>query len=135
MIDGFYHLHMDVFVNVSKRIVSTIGSKRSRDEINQMYLWHLRLGHIGEDRINKLEKHGLLNSLTSESYPICESFLQGKIAKLPFVGHGERSTEILALVHDAKIKLFSQVQENRTSSKFSEVRGRILRERNIYEII
>ena len=79
--------------------MNAIGSKRSRDWINQKYLWHLRLGHIGEDRLNKLEKDGLLGPLTFESYPVCESCLQKKLAKLPFVGQGERAIEILVLVH------------------------------------
>ena len=63
------------------------------------YLWHLRLGHIAEDRVNKLEKIGLLSPLTFESYPICESYLHGKMTKLPFIGHRERATDLLALVH------------------------------------
>ena len=37
--------------------------------------------------------------MTSESYPIYESYLHGKMTKLPFVGHGERATDLLALVH------------------------------------
>ena len=76
-----------------------MNAKRPRDSPNDRYLWHLRLGHIAEDRINKLEKNGLLSPLTFESYPTCESCLQGKMTKLPFVGHGERATDLLALVH------------------------------------
>ena len=37
--------------------------------------------------------------MTSESYPICESCLHGKMTKLPFIGHGERAMDLLALVH------------------------------------
>ncbi|MDM1575529.1 hypothetical protein HX016_23045, partial [Escherichia coli] len=36
-----------------------IGSKHPRDNLNEKFLWHLRLGHIGEDRINRLVKTGL----------------------------------------------------------------------------
>ena len=77
---------MDASITINKQIVNAIRSKRLRDRISQKYLWHLRLGHIGEDRLNKLEKDDLLGSLTFESYPVCESCLQEKIAKLPFVG-------------------------------------------------
>ena len=66
--------------------MNAIGSKRSRDRISQKYLWHLRLGHIGEDKLNKLKKDGLLGPLTSKSYPVCESRLQEKMIKLLFVG-------------------------------------------------
>ena len=52
-----------------------------------------------EDWVNKLKKFGLLSPLTFESYSVCESCLQGKMTKLPFVGHGERATDLLVLVH------------------------------------
>ena len=79
--------------------MNAIGIKRPRDSLNDRYLWHLRLGHIAEDRVNKLEKFGLLSPLTFESYPVCESSLQGKMTKLSFTGHGKRATDLLALVH------------------------------------
>ena len=97
--DGIYHLHIDASVNINEQIVNTIGSKRFRDRISQKYLWHLRLGHIGDDRLNKLKKDDLLGSLIFESYPVCESCLQEKMIKLSFVGQEKRTTEILALVH------------------------------------
>ena len=70
-----------------------------RDSPNDKYLWHLRLGHIAEDRVNKFEKIGLLSPLTFESYLICESCLHDKMTKLPFVGHGEKAMDLLVLVH------------------------------------
>ena len=77
-----------------------------RDEINQKYLWHHRLGHIGEDRINRLKKDGILSSLNLESYPACESYLREKIAKLPFVRHEKKVTKLLALKHTDVCGLF-----------------------------
>ena len=79
--------------------MNAIEIKRPRDSLNDRYLWHLRLGYIAKDRVKKLEKFGLLSPLTSELYPVCESCLQGKMTKLSFVGHGERATDLLALVH------------------------------------
>ena len=46
-----------------------------------------------------MKKDSLLEPLTFKSYLVCESYLQEKMIKLPFVGQGERTTEILALVH------------------------------------
>ena len=86
-------------VNPNEQIVSAVGQKRSKNGINQKYLWHHRLDHIGEDRINRLKKDGILDSLNPESHPVCKSCLQEKMAKLPFIGHGERATELLALVY------------------------------------
>ena len=89
LIDDLYHLYLNVSVNINKQTVNDIGAKILRDGISQKYLWHLRLGHIGEDRLNKLEKDGLLRLLTSESYLVCESYFQEKMVKLSFVGQGK----------------------------------------------
>ena len=69
-------------------------------------MWYHRLDHIGEDRINKLKKDGILDSLDPESYPACESYLRGKMVKLPFVGHGKKTIELLILVHTDMCGLF-----------------------------
>ena len=73
--------------------MNAIGSKHLRDNVNEKYLWHLRLGHVAEDKINRLKKIGLLSLLTSESYSVCESYLQDKMTKLSFVRLGERIIE------------------------------------------
>ena len=99
LIDSLYHLHVDANVNLNEQIISAIRQKRSKDQINQKYLWNHRLDHIGEDRINKLKKDGILGSLNPKSYPACESYLRKKMIKLSFIGYGERATELLILVH------------------------------------
>ena len=63
------------------------------------YLWHLRLGHINLDRINRLVKDGPLRKLNVSTLPVCESCLEGKMTKRPFSAKGERSKEPLQLVH------------------------------------
>ena len=77
----------------------SISSKRTRENINPIVLWHHRFGHIGEDRIRQLGESGLLGSLGSEPYPTCESCLRGKMIKLPFKNKGERAKNILELIH------------------------------------
>ena len=86
--------------------MSALGHKRSRDNVNQKYIWHLRLGHIEEDRIKILKKDGILYSLNSESYLISESCLQKKMIKLSFIGHEKKATEIPILVHIDVYRLF-----------------------------
>ena len=76
--------------------MSIVGQKRFVYKINQKYLWHYRLGHIGEDRINRLEKDGILGSLNLESYLACKSCLQEKMVKLPFVGYEKRPLSYLS---------------------------------------
>ena len=63
------------------------------------YLWHLRLGHINLDKINRLVKDGPLRKLNVGTLPVCESCLEGKMTKRPFSANGERSKEPLQLVH------------------------------------
>ena len=72
-----------------------------------MYLWHLRLGHINLDRINRLVKDGPLRKLNVGTLPVCESCLEGKMTKRPFSAKGERSKEPLQLVHSDIYSLLS----------------------------
>ena len=63
------------------------------------YLWHLRLGHISLDRINRLVKDGPLKELKVCNLPVCESCLEGKMTKRSFSAKGFRAKEPLELVH------------------------------------
>ena len=63
------------------------------------YLWHLRLGHINLDSINRLVKDGPLRKLNVDTLSVCESCLEGKMTKRPFSTKGEISKEPLQLVH------------------------------------
>ena len=64
-----------------------------------MYLWHLRLGHINLNKINRLEKDGLLRELIDGTLPVCESCLEGKTTKRHFSVKGQRVTQLLELVY------------------------------------
>ena len=35
-----------------------VNVKRKREEMNDSFLWHCRLGHLGEERVHKLHKGG-----------------------------------------------------------------------------
>ena len=84
LINRLYHLYVDAdkLINLFEQAMSAIVSKRSRNEVNLKYMWHLRLGHIGEEKINRLVKDNLLDSFSDESILICESCLQKKMIKL-----------------------------------------------------
>ena len=47
-------------------------------------LWHARLGHIGQDKMNRLARDGLLGSNAKFELPTCEYCLQGKATRKPF---------------------------------------------------
>ena len=72
LIDSLYHLHIDTNENLNEQVVSAVAQKRPKDEFNHKYLWHHKFGHIGEDRINRLKKDGILNLVKSELIPVCE---------------------------------------------------------------
>jgi hypothetical protein len=67
--------------------------------LNPTFIWHCRLGHINEKRIERLHKDGLLSSFDFESFDTCESCLLGKMTKTPFTGPSERASDLLRLVH------------------------------------
>jgi len=89
---------MNIFSNDNKELCA-INNMRPRDNPNPKILWHHLLGHIGDDRITKLEKDGLLGPLGFEPYPTCESCILNKITKLPFTGQGIRATKLFKFIH------------------------------------
>ena len=80
--------------------IHNIDAKRCKvGNDSATYLWHCRLGHIGEKRMKKLHKDGFLESLGYESFDTCEPCLLGKMTKTPFFGTMERATDLLEIIH------------------------------------
>ena len=74
-------------IYVLSRPVSVMyaSSKRPRlENISDLYLWHYRLGHVNQNRINKMRGGGLLEVSDSDSLFTYESCLFDKITKSPF---------------------------------------------------
>ena len=51
MINGLYKIQI---VEDSNCLMDMPGPKRPREEINPTQVWHLKLGHIGQDRIQRM---------------------------------------------------------------------------------
>ena len=64
---------------------------------NDVNTWHARLGHIGQQRMNRLAKEGLLGTIDKVELSTCESCLAGKTARKPF-GKGTRADTPLQLI-------------------------------------
>ena len=77
---------------------------------NPKYLWHLRLDHIADDRITKLEKLRILSHFESLSNPTCEACIQGKMTWSLFVGQMARAKEILEIIHSDVCGPFNQME-------------------------
>lgn len=69
-----------------------------RKILNDTYLWHLRLCHINPNRIHGLVKSEI-SSLDYEPIPICKSFLEGKLTKMPFKAKWYRANKPLEFMH------------------------------------
>ena len=100
MFYGSAPLENGLYVLNQSMPIYNIRTKRFKsNDLNLTFLWHCRLGHINEKRIQKLHSDGLLNSFDYESYETCESCLLGKMTKAPFTGHSERAIDLLGLIH------------------------------------
>ena len=64
----------------------TLPTKRNEPSSNPTRLWHMRLGHINLNRINRLVKEGILGNLVIQPMEVCESCLKGKMTKKPLYG-------------------------------------------------
>ena len=60
--------------------------------------WHARLGHIGQDRLKRLAKSGLLGSIDKIDLPVYEQCLVGKATRLSF-GKVKRACFPLEILH------------------------------------
>ena len=69
------------------------------ENVSDMYLWHYRLSHINQNRINKMRGKSLLEVSDSDSLPTYESCLFGKMIRSSFTGKGEWASGLLSLIH------------------------------------
>ena len=58
---------IDVF---SYNLQIDVSLKRSKQGVNEAYLWHCRLGHVGDRRLQKLHKDAYLGAFDYESVRI-----------------------------------------------------------------
>ena len=65
-------------------IVSFSYLTESSNNNFDLCLWHARLRPIGQDRMNRLARDGLLGSNAKFELPTCEYCLQGKATRKPF---------------------------------------------------
>ena len=102
IVDGLYILIPDKYELYNSELDHNSHVKSLKGKFpstNEAYLWHLRLGHINSNRIQRLIKDGLLEPLDFDEFPVCESCLEGKMIKRPFNAKGKRAQKLLELVH------------------------------------
>ena len=71
--NGFLILDIEYYNNDSS-IFLTSSDNASDNSI----IWHARLGHIGQERMTRFAREGLMGNLAKVTLPICEHCLMGK---------------------------------------------------------
>ncbi|CAJ2671288.1 unnamed protein product [Trifolium pratense] len=74
------------------------GIKRCNINENSSILWHRRLGHISIERIKRLVKDGVLNTLDFTDFKTCVDCIKGKQTNISKKG-ANRSSSILEIIH------------------------------------
>ena len=77
----------------------TSNKRKSISETDQTQLWHLRLGHINLNRIQRLVSSGILEQFKPTASRVCESCLEGKMSSKAFKAKGYRAEDVLGLIH------------------------------------
>jgi len=96
--DGLYLLGLQNYVTYSSMHVQT-GIKRCNINENSSMLWHQRLGHVSIERIKRLVKDGVLNTLDFANFKTCVDCIKGKQTNMSKRG-ANRSSSILEIIHD-----------------------------------
>ena len=73
--------------------------KKSKQGMNNAYLWHFKFGHVGDERSKKFERDAYFGAFDYESFATCESCIICKLSKSPFSRTGEQAKGILELIH------------------------------------
>ena len=89
-----------------------VNTKKLKFDLSDSYLWHCRLGHINKNRMQTLQKNGLLKTSEDSSFDICESCIQGKMTKQPFNGTFERAKDLLGIIHSDVCGPFKPMTRN-----------------------
>jgi hypothetical protein len=87
-------------INVSINYYASIYVVQNSSTINDSNIitWQAKLGHIGQARLHRLAKDGILKSFTKKELLVCEHCLTGKATRLPF-GKAKRASSPLQLIH------------------------------------
>ena len=94
LVNGLYLIDVS-----SNNLQMDVALKKSKHGVNEAYLWHCRLGHVGDRRLHKLHKDAYLGAFDYASFATYESCIMGKLPKSPFSRIGERAKGILELIH------------------------------------
>nr|CAN61880.1 hypothetical protein VITISV_018026 [Vitis vinifera] len=97
---------------------SNYGIKRKLMNENSSMLWHKRLGHISNQRIQRLVSDGILDPLDFSNFQVCIECIKGKQTNMK-KKNANRCSDVLELIHT---DICAEV-ENQLSKKIKAVRS------------
>ena len=91
--NGFLILDIEYYNNDSSVFLTS-----SNNASDNSIIWHVRLGHIGQERMTRLAREGLMGNLAKVTLSTCEHCLVGKSKRNSF-GKATRASFPLQLIH------------------------------------
>ncbi|KAF7835869.1 Retrovirus-related Pol polyprotein from transposon TNT 1-94 [Senna tora] len=99
MSDGLFRVQLQDNTSYDTMHASnSIGIKRCATNENSFMLWHRRLGHISLERVKRLVKEGVLNTLDFTDFNTCIDCIKGKQTNKTKKG-AKRSSSLLEIIH------------------------------------
>ena len=90
------------YIDSMSEQVDVCVNLKTDTKVDDLTLWHQRLGHVNEKRLKSAVNKRLINGVDciNGDLPFCEACVQGKQARKPFKGsHEVQTTGKLQLVH------------------------------------
>nr|GEW68114.1 hypothetical protein [Tanacetum cinerariifolium] len=98
-VNGIYEIDMRDSTFPIINSMYSISNKRTKSNLDSIYLWHCRLAHINKKRIEKLQHDGLLKFTDNEPFDQCVSCISGKMIRKSFSHKTEKVKDVLGLIH------------------------------------
>ena len=95
--DGLYLVDTKVSFEQTFHTIAS-GTKRKLGNENSSTLWHKRLGHVSQKRIERLVSEGILNSLDFKNFDTCVKCIKGKRTNIKGKS-SNRASRVLELIH------------------------------------
>ena len=86
LVDNLFYITPILLLSIIEN--NHVSLKRKVANTNHTFLWHLSLGHINLNSIQRLVKSGSLHSLVPKDLPVYESFIEGNMTKRSFTLKG-----------------------------------------------
>ena len=63
-----------------------------------LYVWHLRLGHINKNKMKRIHEKGIIPNMQDINFKICPVCVQEKLSRKSFTKHWH-SFELVEVIH------------------------------------